>query len=176
VSTRREVASITALNSGGWRARFALCDDPVFGTCISSRVLEVIERDAGRMACHGQGVASPVAPSVFAEADASPAVAFRLLLDKARYDRYDLDPDEPVGLEELAARLGVERDTADKWRTRGVLPQPTWRVGGRPAWRWAVIVQWVRETGRQMPGCLASPLALRQHPRHAPSHLQFHPW
>lgn len=164
MSTRREVASITALNSSGWRARFALCDDPVFGTCISSRVLEIIERDAGRMACHGQSVASPVAPSVFAEADASPAAAFALLLDKARYDGYDLDPDEPVGLGEVAARLGVPRVTVDTWRTRDVLPQPTWRVGGRPAWRWNALVQWVRETGRTLPDCLGAVPAVTADP------------
>lgn len=153
--TARELASITALNSEGWRTRFALAEDGIFGPHIAARVLEVIERDAGRMACHGQTVASPVAPAVFAGAEADPAAAFALLLDAARYDGYDLDLDEPVGLEEVAARLGVERATADKWRTRGVLPQPTWRVGGRPAWRWAVIVQWTRETGRAIPDATA---------------------
>lgn len=55
---------------------------------------------------------------------------------------------EPVGLEEIAARLGVKRGLVDKWRTRGVLPEPTWTVGGRPAWDWSVIEQWARDTGR----------------------------
>lgn len=59
------------------------------------------------------------------------------------------DPDGPVGLEEIVARLGVKRVTADTWRTRKNLPEPTWpSVGGRPAWRWQVIRDWAIETGR----------------------------
>lgn len=54
----------------------------------------------------------------------------------------------PVGLAEIAERLGVERSTADMWRHRGVLPEPRWTVGGRPAWDWADIAAWARETGR----------------------------
>lgn len=55
----------------------------------------------------------------------------------------------PVGLSEIAAMLGVRRDTVDQWRSRGILPEPTWpSVGGRPAWRESVIRQWARETGR----------------------------
>lgn len=59
-------------------------------------------------------------------------------------------PDEsvPVGLVEIAERLGVARVTVDMWRSRGVLPEPTWTVGGRPAWPWAVIAAWARATGR----------------------------
>jgi hypothetical protein len=63
------------------------------------------------------------------------------------------EPDEPVGLEEITERLGVQRGTADKWRQRGVLPAPTWpAVGGRPAWRWAVIRDWAFATGRNPDG------------------------
>lgn len=59
---------------------------------------------------------------------------------------YDLD--EPLGLKEIAAYLGRPRDTVDKWRTRGILPAPTWpEVGGRPAWRRDVIRLWALETG-----------------------------
>ncbi len=61
-------------------------------------------------------------------------------------ERVDLD--EPVGLVEIAHRLGVVRDTADKWRVRGELPPPDFTVGGRPAWRWATIEAWARRTGR----------------------------
>ena len=73
------------------------------------------------------------------------------------------DPNEPVGLEEIAARLGVKRVTADTWRTRKKLPEATWpRVGGRPAWRWQVIRDWAIETGRYPGG----PNAPRWHGAH----------
>jgi len=55
---------------------------------------------------------------------------------------------DPVGLAEIADRLQVDRATADQWRQRGVLPDPVWTVGGRPAWPWPVIAAWARETGR----------------------------
>lgn len=69
-------------------------------------------------------------------------------------------PDEPVGLEEIAGRLAVKRDTADHWRTRGVLPLPDWpSVGGRPAWKWRTVERWARQTGR-----LDGPRAVRPDP------------
>lgn len=55
---------------------------------------------------------------------------------------------QPVGLEEIAQRLGIKRNTADQWRQRGLLPQPEWPVGGRPAWPWGVIAAWAWRTGR----------------------------
>lgn len=55
---------------------------------------------------------------------------------------------DPVGLAEIAERLGVQRRTVDRWRERGVLPDPTWTVGGRPAWDWPIIEAWGRATGR----------------------------
>ena len=55
---------------------------------------------------------------------------------------------DPVGVVEIAARLGVERQTVDKWRTRKILPAPTWTVGGRPAWSWPVVEGWAKESGR----------------------------
>ena len=55
---------------------------------------------------------------------------------------------EPVGLLEIAERLGVARSTVDKWRIRGLLPEPRWVVGGRPAWPWTEIRTWAEETGR----------------------------
>lgn len=58
------------------------------------------------------------------------------------------DESEPVGLVEIAERLGVERATVDKWRHRDLLPEPTWTVGGRPAWDWDAVERWARETGR----------------------------
>jgi predicted DNA-binding transcriptional regulator AlpA len=53
---------------------------------------------------------------------------------------------DPVGLAEIAVRLGVARQTVDNWRTKGVLPEPKWTVGGRPAWDWADIDAWAWKT------------------------------
>lgn len=55
---------------------------------------------------------------------------------------------EVVGLPEIAERLGVKRPTVDMWRHRGVLPEPSWTVGGRPAWSWPQVEAWAVETGR----------------------------
>jgi predicted DNA-binding transcriptional regulator AlpA len=55
---------------------------------------------------------------------------------------------EPVGLIEIAERLGVKRATVDMWKLRGLLPPAKWTVGGRPAWDWADIMAWAKETGR----------------------------
>lgn len=58
-----------------------------------------------------------------------------------------LDPD-PVGIREIAERLGVQRRTIDQWRIRGRMPAPDWMVGGRPAWAWETIRSWAATTGR----------------------------
>lgn len=55
---------------------------------------------------------------------------------------------EPVGIPEIATRLGVKRQTVDMWRFRGLLPQPRWTVGGRPAWQWKDIEAWASDSGR----------------------------
>ena len=56
---------------------------------------------------------------------------------------------DPVGIPEIAERLGVVRGTVDIWRQRhDSFPAPTWTVGGRPCWRWADIARWARQTGR----------------------------
>jgi predicted DNA-binding transcriptional regulator AlpA len=56
---------------------------------------------------------------------------------------------EPVGIVEIAQRLGVTRAALDKWRSRDVgFPEPRWTVGGRPAWEWDDIEAWARKTGR----------------------------
>lgn len=62
---------------------------------------------------------------------------------------------EIVGITEIAERLGVKRKTVDTWRQRAHVlvdaapfPDPTQRVGGRPAWRWSVVRDWAKSTGR----------------------------
>jgi predicted DNA-binding transcriptional regulator AlpA len=54
----------------------------------------------------------------------------------------------PVGILEIAERLGVKRATVDQWLQRGLLPPPEWTVGGRPAWDWRTIRRWAVESGR----------------------------
>lgn len=54
-----------------------------------------------------------------------------------------VDAIDPVGAVEIAARLGVKRDTVDHWRRRhAAFPPPRWTVGGRPAWAWADVAAW----------------------------------
>jgi hypothetical protein len=67
------------------------------------------------------------------------------------WPEYLLLPDaELVGLGEIQARMGVERDTVDHWRHRGVMPEPdpADNEGRRPRWRWGAIRAWAVETGR----------------------------
>lgn len=67
---------------------------------------------------------------------------------------------DPVGIVEIAARLDVQRGTVDVWRNRGLLPDPDYTVGGRPAWEWATIVAW--QEGRICPARLADGSPCRQ--------------
>lgn len=53
-----------------------------------------------------------------------------------------------VGLKEIAERLGKKQQTAAAWRYRGLLPPEEGTVSGAPAWTWATIERWARETGR----------------------------
>lgn len=56
---------------------------------------------------------------------------------------------EPVGLAEVADRLGLHRQTTKQWHLRKLLPPPgPGTVSGAPWWDWAVIEEWARKTGR----------------------------
>ena len=55
---------------------------------------------------------------------------------------------DPVGIAEIAERLGVKRQTAALWNYRGLLPEPPWVISGQPAWNWPDIKTWAKETGR----------------------------
>lgn len=55
---------------------------------------------------------------------------------------------DPVGLAEIAERLGVRRQTAKDWKQRGLLPAPEGTVSGAPTWNWPTIERWARKTGR----------------------------
>lgn len=71
-------------------------------------------------------------------------------VDRCQDICYSLDVtwEQPVGIVEIAARLGVKRQTVDVWRVRGLLPEPKGLVGGRPAWDWPEIEAWARSTAR----------------------------
>lgn len=102
--------------------------------------------DAQARADDGQP-AQPGDPEVIAAGDE------RLGWEQTRYqarrqDEADWERLDPVGIPEIATRLGVERQTVDQWRLRGRLPGPDRVVGGRPVWAWATIRDWAVGTGR----------------------------
>ena len=57
-------------------------------------------------------------------------------------------PVEPVGVVDIARRLGVRQQTVAMWRYRGLLPDPRWSVSNQPAWDWQDIRRWAESTGR----------------------------
>lgn len=59
-----------------------------------------------------------------------------------------MDRCDPVGLTEIAVRLGVAPQTARAWRVRRLLPATRWTVSGQPAWNWKDIANWAAATGR----------------------------
>ena len=60
----------------------------------------------------------------------------------------DCDTD-PVGVIEIAARLGVRDRSVHKMKQRGVLPRPDHEsVNGSRAWEWRNILWWAGETKR----------------------------
>lgn len=57
-------------------------------------------------------------------------------------------PCDPVGVVDIAERLGVRRQTVAVWKVRELLPEPDWQRGAGPLWQWLTIERWARETGR----------------------------
>lgn len=56
---------------------------------------------------------------------------------------------EVIGVEGIARLLGVEPRRVSVWRTRGILPEPRWKLAARiPAWDRADVLRWAAETGR----------------------------
>jgi hypothetical protein len=55
---------------------------------------------------------------------------------------------DPVGLVEIAERLGVSPHTSRKWHEHKLMPPPRWKVSGLPCWDWGDIRLWALKTGR----------------------------
>lgn len=56
---------------------------------------------------------------------------------------------EPVGQKDIADRLGVKQNRVAMWAQRREttgFPEPRWSVGGRPAWNWADVEKWAKQT------------------------------
>lgn len=56
---------------------------------------------------------------------------------------------DPVGVVDIAERMGVKQDTVSQWQFRKLLPPPKWYVSRLPAWDWKDIVKWAKESGRE---------------------------
>ena len=55
---------------------------------------------------------------------------------------------EIVGAADIAARFDVEEDVVRDWAARALMPPPEGQVAGLPAWRWLIVRDWARRTGR----------------------------
>ena len=66
--------------------------------------------------------------------------------DEPLPDDYECDP---VGVIEIADRLGVEARSVHMMGRRGTLPPPDWdSINGYRAWNWPTVLWWAGETGR----------------------------
>jgi hypothetical protein len=71
----------------------------------------------------------------------------------------------PVGLQDIAQRMGVPENTVRVWHTRRVLPEARWRVSGRPAWDFDKdILPWAKKTGRLSSSYLGLPASTDRSP------------
>lgn len=78
--------------------------------------------------------------------------SLRQMFPPARLDPFGWLPKpgdaDPVGVAEIAERLGVPRQTVAVWKNRGLLPPPPWRVSRQPCWDWPQIEAWAEASGR----------------------------
>lgn len=59
-----------------------------------------------------------------------------------------MEPDDIVGIKEIAEWLGRKPQTVALWRHRKLLPDEEGTVSGAPAWHWKTIAEWAAKTGR----------------------------
>ena len=57
---------------------------------------------------------------------------------------------EIVGPSEIADMFKVHPVSVDRWRRDGVLPPPEASLRRGPVWQKATIVEWAKETGREI--------------------------
>lgn len=149
-----EIGVLAALDGHDW----VPCTD-LLAMAPEGRIVVIPELDGEDAfgADYGHGGAYDGGPSGFPDGrmleDVLEHLGHRELLTEERYGGGRalrlFDPAEPVGLDEIGDRLGVQRGTVDRWRQRRVLPPPEpTTVGGRPWWRWDRIRAWAFETGR----------------------------
>ena len=53
-----------------------------------------------------------------------------------------------VDIAAIAERLGVNKDTVNKWRYRDLLPPPDHDLAVGPVWEWSTIEEWAKTTNR----------------------------
>lgn len=85
-------------------------------------------------------------PATFLQVDEYVADACAVVEESSTIDEMDADP---VGVKDIAERLGVKQQTVSMWRYRGILPEPKWIVSDAPVWQWTDIERWARKTGRK---------------------------
>lgn len=61
----------------------------------------------------------------------------------AEHQTHDL-----VDISIIAKQLGVPKDTVNKWRWRGVLPEPDFDLDVGPIWYWETVREWAERTNR----------------------------
>lgn len=55
---------------------------------------------------------------------------------------------DPVGVLEIASRLGVKDRTVHQWQFRQIMPPPDYAsINGGKAWEWKTILKWAGVTG-----------------------------
>lgn len=68
------------------------------------------------------------------------------------------EPWVPVGVDEIAVRLGVTKTTVTAWRQRSKtwtrvprFPAPAGKISGRDWWWFAHVLEWAEQAGRWPP-------------------------
>lgn len=84
-------------------------------------------------------------PASFLQVEEMVADALATVEDSSTIDEMQADP---VGVKDIAARLGVRDQTVATWKVRGLLPEPRWTVSGMSVWQWSDIEKWAKKTGR----------------------------
>lgn len=55
--------------------------------------------------------------------------------------------DRLLTTEDIAALLGVERDTVSSYKSRGQMPAPDQQYGRTPLWKHSTIQSWIKTRG-----------------------------